>query len=63
MDRSGAGYGVTQIETNDDAESDVTGSVATISMRGVPSSSIVGVPLKVRVSGSNESHDRRDEAE
>ena len=63
MAKSGAAYGVTQIETEEDAESDVTGSVATTCMRSVPSSSRLGVPLKVRLSGSNESHDEGEDAE
>jgi hypothetical protein len=63
MVMSGAGYGVTQIETGEDAESDVVGSDATTSMWSVPSSSGVGVPLKVRVSGLNDSHDERDGTE
>jgi hypothetical protein len=63
MVKAGVGYDVTQIETGEAAESDVVGSDATTSKWSVPSSSGVGIPLKVRVSGSNDSHDERDGTE
>lgn len=60
---TGGGLGVTQRDREEDAESDVSGSVARTLMRGVPSSSSAGVPLKVRVEEANESQVGRAEAE